>query len=675
MSAVPIAAKDAPRLVFRPDLQGLRALAVLLVVIFHTGYAMPGGFVGVDVFFVLSGFLIIGLLDREAMNTGRIDLADFFARRARRLLPALSVVTIVTVIASAAVVELGAPLRSVVRTAVGASLFAANAVLYRDADYFAPDAERNPLLHTWSLSVEEQFYFVVPVVLAVVVLFMRRSGSGRSRRRSWVMLLAFGSSVSFAANVLLVDLGMTVLGFEEPMSLAFYAPVTRAWQFGAGGLLALGAAARRKDRSTERATPQVLLSLGLTLILLAALGFDGGTAFPGFRALLPVLGTLLVLLPGSLAGTAPTRGGVATLLSSRVAVRVGDLSYSWYLWHGPAIVLAHAAFGESAISTLSAVLVSLLLAITSLDMLENRFRSNPSVRGSRAVRLAAVCIAAPLATAAMIGVANDRVSDRVGLGPDARPWSVEPCSTRRDSEETWPREDCVRGGDAGNDRGVDILLIGDSHAGSLADGLLEAAERLGLSLGVWSVGGQPPVGDNTWVPRFRALIEQEQPAVLVIASRTSNDLDPESLPRWTDQQVTGPDVAELWSAAVRRSVEGFRDLGPHVAWVLNVPEFPGGPVLEDAVPTLLRPQVRARSITPDELIDLRGPAVPAEIAALESLDRVSIVEPADVLCTPDCRNAGTDVYFYYDSHHLNTAGSRQLADLFEAMLKDAIRSR
>jgi hypothetical protein len=366
-------------------------------------------------------------------------------------------------------------------------------------------------------------------------------------------------------------------------------------------------------------------------------------------------------------------GPVEAILSSRPAVATGDLSYSLYLWHWPAIVLARAAFGEGAIVVGAAVLGSFALAWLSKLHVEDRFRADPRLSGAGAVRLVVTCVTVPLGIALVVGAVNDRVADGIGLGPDSRPWGIGECLVPRRSEMPWPRDECLRGGDGvPAARDVDVLLIGDSHATSLSEGLLVAADRLGLSLGIWAVEGQPPIGDGPWTQRFRDLIAQERPFVVVVANRSRNNLDPENLARWTGLPVDGQEAADLWERIVRRDVTGYRDLGPRVIWVLNVPEFPGGPIDEGAVPTLARPKVVVRSITREQLGDLRGPAIPAEIRALSDLPGVTIIDPADVLCDPDCRNAIDGAHLYYDSHHLTVVGSRLLAAAFEDALRAAL---
>lgn len=658
---------DATRPGIRRDIQGLRALAVMLVVVFHTGYAMPGGFIGVDVFFVLSGFLIIGLLDREAEREGRIALAEFFARRARRLLPALALVTTATVLLSALLVEIGAPLRSVARTAAGASLFVANAVLYREADYFAPAAERNPLLHTWSLSIEEQFYFVVPILLAIVVALLRRSrrGDGR-RRRTWAMLIVLGSFVSFALNVYLVDLGRTVLGLQEPAMLAFYAPLTRAWQFGLGGALALWVATRGPSFGVRSDIP---LGLGLGLILAAALTFDASVAFPGVRALVPVVGTLLALVPRIPADEPTPMGPIRHLLSAAPSVRVGDLSYGLYLWHWPAIVLTRAALGEAVAVTVGAVVMAYALAAVMFRSLEEPLRRDLRMVGPRALRLAVVCSAVPLALASVLLVVNERVADRVELALADRSWSRDDCHSGRDPSREWPVDRCTRGRADESSAQIDVLLIGDSHADSLSDAVLAATQDLGLSVGVWTVSGQPPHGDEAWVEAFERLIGVTDPAVVIVATRgtTPRYLGGELSDRWAPGLSTTLSLEEieaLWVESARRAVVRYREAGPAVIWVQNIPEFPVPPGLTEAGPTLLLRDRGFRSIGLPELEVQRGRVVAEESRVLGSIDGVSVLDPAPWLCTPDCVNGEDGIFFYYDDNHLTPAGSRLLIPAF-----------
>ncbi len=261
---------------WRPDVQGLRGVAVLLVVAYHAGGPISGGYIGVDVFFVVSGFVIGGLLARE-LGTGTVSLGRFYACRARRLMPALALV-LVTV--AAATTFLG-PLGTVDRargTARAAALVFANGYLYQYAGdgYFDDAAEANPLLHTWSLSVEEQFYLVLPVVLVVAWRWRGRRGAQ----------IAIGAlcSVSLLLSVLFTTDAVPDR-IPRPEALAFYVPFTRTWEFGVGVALALAG---------RRTWPPVLGVVGIVVVLGSAIGFDDGSAFPGYAALGPVIGTALL---------------------------------------------------------------------------------------------------------------------------------------------------------------------------------------------------------------------------------------------------------------------------------------------------------------------------------------------------------------------------------------------
>jgi len=660
-----ISGVDSRSVGFRRDIQGLRALAVILVVIFHTGYALPGGFIGVDVFFVLSGFLIIGLLDREAERSGEIDLASFFARRARRLLPALAFVTTITLLASVALVELGAPLRSVARTAAGASLFVANAILYRDSGYFAPESELNPLLHTWSLSVEEQFYFFAPVVLALVLVLGRRGlFLNISRRRVWVALLGLGSAASFALNVFLVDLGGQLAGFSEGMSFAFYAPLTRAWQFGIGGLLALIVVG---NRIPQRVAVPGLLPLGLLLVTASALTLDQASAFPGVRAALPSAGALLVLVPGAIRAQ-QADGAVMRALTSRPMVLTGDISYSGYLWHWPVIVLARSALGGGPVVVWGAVGVSFWLALISKRYVEDGFRFDSRFSGRGALRLVAACVAVPLFAALAVSAANDRASDRIGVGLSDYSWSRDACHVKRIDPDEWDRQLCTRGRDSLSEFKVDVLLLGDSHADSLSDGVLAAVENLGLSVGVRTVSSQPPLGQTEWIERHKNLIELSDPRVVILAAR-SNFYAGGSPDGWlenlTPTRVASAPVEDLWIEDLRSAVRDFRALGPQIIWVQNVPEFPNRNA------TLLAPD-RHASMSLSELASQRGSLLDRERQELRDIDGVFVLDPAQVLCTSDCRDGADGQFFYYDSHHLSPTGSRLLTDMLQETLRVAL---
>ncbi|HKS99171.1 MAG TPA: acyltransferase, partial [Rugosimonospora sp.] len=373
----------------RPDIQGLRAVAVLAVVLYHAAGLVPGGFVGVDVFFVVSGFVITGLLTRELAATGRIRLAGFYLRRARRLLPAYALLSLITLAGAALLLSpVGGGQQAAGRAAAYASAFAGNVYFYIfSGAYFQPVAESNPFLHTWSLSVEEQFYLAFPALLLLGWWLRRRWRGG------WLPgLLAAALLLSLAASVCL-SYGRAphwpgIDSAEHAARLAFYSPLTRAWEFLAGALLAVAPARYRPRPGAAR-----LLSVaGAGLLAAAVVLLRPDDPVPGILAAVPVAATGCLLLAGNAARPAM----VSRVLSSAPAVRLGDLSYSWYLWHWPAIVFARTWYPGRTWVPLAAALAAMVPAVLSYHLIErpiHRGRRLPSRRAT--VLLAAGCVALP----------------------------------------------------------------------------------------------------------------------------------------------------------------------------------------------------------------------------------------------------------------------------------------
>ena len=293
---------------YRPDIDGLRAIAVMLVVNFHAfPLAMPGGFIGVDIFFVISGFLITGIIARE-LSENRFSLIGFYNRRIRRIFPALIVVL-------AAVLVMGwlwmlphayAQLSSDV---FASAAFAANFALMLQSGYFDIESAKKPLLHLWSLGIEEQFYLAWPLVLIIAARWRLR----------WLEIAGGIALASFAMNVALVG--------HDPVA-TFYLPVTRAWELLVGAVLALAWA--RVDQSGTASNRRA--TIGLALIVLAAAVLNVDRAFPGWWALLPIAGSALLL-------SAPASWVNRTLLGWPPVVWIGLISYPLYLWHWPLLVI------------------------------------------------------------------------------------------------------------------------------------------------------------------------------------------------------------------------------------------------------------------------------------------------------------------------------------------------
>ncbi|KUI32846.1 acyltransferase [Mycobacterium sp. IS-1496] len=398
----------APHRTFRADIEGLRAVAVLAVVLYHAGVpGLGGGFVGVDVFFVVSGFLITGLLWREVKAGGGVRLGAFYAARARRLLPAAALVLVATAVGA---VLLLPPLqaRGVLADAIANALYVGN---YRFAiqgtDYLAA-TDPSPLQHYWSLGVEEQFYLVWPVlIVATAFVVGRRFGAAAARSvLPYAAVLAAVAAVSYA---------MSLAWTGDWPSWAFFSLPTRAWELAAGGLIALSVGWWRRLPPVAAAA---VGWTGLALIGAACTRVSATTPFPGTAALLPVAGTVLIIV----AGCATPNLGVGRLLSKPLPRAIGRVSYSWYLWHWPVLILAPAVFGADLglASRLAMVVISLGLAILTLHLVENPARFAAALRGSAVRSLAVGGVATATAVCAAIVLLVMRPVP-TGDGPAAAP--------------------------------------------------------------------------------------------------------------------------------------------------------------------------------------------------------------------------------------------------------------
>ena len=358
---------------FRPDIQGLRAVAVGLVVLYHFGGSsqlLPGGFIGVDVFFVISGFVITGLLLRERQGRRVGVLIDFYARRARRIIPAVTLVVLVTVLAT---YHWLGTLRGneVAGDGRWSAIFLANVhFIAQGTNYFQALVPPSPLLHLWSLAVEEQFYLVFPLMFLLLTGLAPR---GRRRRTLVVGLVV----------VLVASFVLSVTQTAADPTVAYFSPFTRAWELTAGALLAVGAPLLGRLRPNLGA---VLSWAGLLVILVGAIGLGLSTPFPGSAALIPVLGAGLIITGGLVASP---RRGAEVVLGSWLGLRGGEVSYSLYLWHFPVIIIAEQQISARLhlATRASLLLLSVGLAVSTTLLLENPIRHARRLRASRALSL------------------------------------------------------------------------------------------------------------------------------------------------------------------------------------------------------------------------------------------------------------------------------------------------
>ncbi|WP_167581132.1 acyltransferase family protein [Kineococcus rubinsiae] len=356
---------------FRADVEGLRAVAIVFVLLFNAHVPRwGGGYAGVDVFFVISGYLITGLLVREVERTGTVSLADFYARRARRILPSAYLVLVV-VLAATALLAGSAERRAVAHDVVAAALQVANLwFLSFDTTTVSPTIAGSPVLHYWSLAVEEQFYLVWPLVVLVVARVAARRGRGVRRPLTLVIgVLSLASGVLYLA------------WFGPAFQASYFASPARAWQLGAGAVVALAEPALRRlqVRGSSRLAASLLAVAG-ALAIVAVPAADGIGVYAAAAA--ATAGAAAVIAAGSVGGGAGTV--VARLLSLRLVRFVGRVSFTWYLWHVPVVVLAERLGAESWPLLLAAEAVALLPALATTRWVEGPARVAPRLRSSRA---------------------------------------------------------------------------------------------------------------------------------------------------------------------------------------------------------------------------------------------------------------------------------------------------
>ncbi|HMB55963.1 MAG TPA: acyltransferase family protein [Arenimonas sp.] len=480
---------SAPQANYRPDIDGLRAIAISTVVAYHVGLSrLSGGFVGVDVFFVISGFLITAMLYSEADRSGGINLAEFYARRIRRLLPASSLVIAVTLLLGVFFMfPVGHEQLMLARSAVAAALFVSNIYFWKSTGgYFDGPSDQLPLLHTWSLGVEEQYYLVWPLLLLAIV---RLSGVARTNlRRNAMIALSVLSLASLAWSIRLS---------QHAAQEGFYLLPSRLWELGLGALAGL-ALQRYRGSGNASVLATVLAGAGLLAIVIAVFAFDLNTPFPGYAALLPVLGTIGLLSAGAMAPDNP----VSRLLSTRVPVFLGKVSYSWYLWHWPLLAFARSmALGERSLLRDGALgLLSLLLAWLTYRFVENPIRHRrpggfATLRGTLfqggKLIFGSIVLAACLLAWRSYGPKSERVRQVDFTARDYSPMRDRCMHDPNKALAPVPDAACV----AGNPASKTLVAIwGDSHADQWMPAMLQNFADVRVTQ--FTVAGCPPLLGN-----------------------------------------------------------------------------------------------------------------------------------------------------------------------------------
>ncbi|MFI6649983.1 acyltransferase family protein [Streptomyces sp. NPDC050529] len=691
-SAVPRPSSGGPgatgsrRLPFRPDIEGLRAFAVLSVLAFHASVpGLAGGFIGVDVFFVISGYLITGLLVREAVTTGRIRLGEFFSRRARRLLPSAAVVLVAVAVAGA---WLTVPLRrtDLENDVVAAALSVANwRFVQQRTDYLAAGQGESPLLHFWSLAVEEQFYLCwAPLLAALALLTARAARRGRALRPV---------AVAVTAALTLTTFALSLHWTGDSVSLAYLGTPSRVWQFGAGALLALLPWHLLRG---PRALRLVCGWAGAAALVWCVLRYDSGTPYPGYAALVPTLATAAVILAG-IPGRhpdGPARYGVGRLLGLRGPRAVGRLSYTLYLWHWPVLVLAEARFGTLEWPARTALtLASALPALATMHWVERPLRHSRTLSElpRRGLSLGVAAVVIPVVLALVVGTTTlqllgpsapvdvkglppgaatgPSLLTRTGTPPKDGPVVPSPVQARKSFPPDGACEvapavtsspPCLFGAVDSPDR---IVLLGDSHAGQWFSPVLSLAAKRGWALQELVKQGcplpelsvvNPQLGRtyhecDTWrADSLARLAKGPKPRMIVISS----------LNRYTEDQ-------RLLLKGWERTLKPLRALGVPIVHIEDTP-VPGTDIPACVSGHLTDPETCAF-----DRDTARWPDPLAEKVAAGGLPGVRNVQVNSVLCPatgPTCPAVLDRILLYRDDAHLTDVAAVVLAPRLERLL-------
>lgn len=655
---------------YRSDIDGLRAIAVLAVVLYHFGIpGFGGGFVGVDVFFVISGFLIGGILWREYSETGTIWLRHFYIRRFRRLAPAFFVMAVVTTLFGWALL-LPFEFREFGKTLIAATVYLSNVLFFRQSGYFDTASEDKPLLHTWSLAVEEQFYIFLPLFILLL-----------SRRRSALLVALIGVwAASFVACIWLTPAYQTA---------TFYLFPFRAWEMLSGVLLAIwGYETGRSWRGYA-----VLSWLGLALLVVSILFVPAGPTFPGLLALFPVLGTVLMLANGT------GRNPVNRLLSRAGPVFVGRISYSLYLWHWPVLTLS--LYLRGGYANLAEALLWMALSL-GLAWLSWRFVENP-VRHARlpgTVLLGGTALASLL----MMGAGgyiylHNGMADR--FGPKARPHIAASADFLQDwSRCSVPASGPLMGlevcpiGPEGPPR---VLVWGDSHVRAFKEGLDLAAHETGTpGIIIWRAGCPPlfdlrksesaatPAQDtacmqaNLQIKQSFGRLDSLEKIMLIgrwtyYANGTGIGLDEENtiavLPTNAPPQV-GERQSDIVANAAQSSVLQLLDHFDEVIVLRQPPEIANydsriaaREAAHEGWP-LAKP-IQTATTMPRAALTQRIAVAEAPWRDMAEAGAITLIDPWPRLCDDtECHALVEGKGYYFDNNHMTNTAARDLRDLF-----------
>lgn len=626
---------------YRRDIDGLRAVAVSLVLLFHLGVAFPGGFIGVDVFFVISGFLITRII-KKSVSKGTLDVREFWRRRILRIFPASAVMVLATLGASY-LLMLPDGLKAAADSVIWQQFLVSNHYFWGESGYFRRSSEFLPLLHTWSLSVEEQFYLVYPLALGFMM--------SRSRRwAGWALLAVATVSFSFSVYASIYH-----------SSVAFYFMPSRIWELAIGGGINFIPPVAIKRRWVR----EIISGLAITGLFWCAFAYSAETTFPGVAALIPCLGSAILIAVHRDAETVVSRW-----LSSRALVGIGLVSYSLYLWHWPVISIYKNAVGSrfelEEVEVVALLAGSLILAALSYRFVEQPFRKFPAGQGLLRPLLSATACSAVLASSALLVSYFDGFPARL---PERGRVFLAAKNSRSFIEEVTLAEALtgVFPSVAGTKEGVSCLLWGDSHAMALAPGVAAACDVHGTQMfmathsstapiknyrspGKYSLGGDSPAFNEAVL----SFVREESCRYVIIAG------------------VWGAYAEDSHFAAnLRQTLFEITSCGCRVAMVLDVPSYDYDLPDACALAVMRGERLPAKVSGPEyELKQGYANRLIAEICS--EFQAASVIDPGVLLRDEQggWNYLAGDSLLYRDNSHLSTEGGEFLEPLFLQFLSN-----
>lgn len=658
---------------YRAEVDGLRCLAVLPVLLFHAGISLfSGGFIGVDVFFVISGYLITSILIKE-ISEGSFSIVNFYERRARRILPALMVVLFASM-PFAWFWMLPGQLKDFSQTLVSVTLFSSNVLFWIKSGYFEAASELKPLLHTWSLAVEEQYYLFFPLLMMLL---------WRKGRPLTLFVIVFLSILSF----IVADMNLL-----NDASATFYLILSRLWELGIGSIVAFTA----PNIKASRLVSETLSGLGLLLILFGVFFFSSLTPFPGRFALFPTIGAALILLFGSPVVM------VGRLLSHRWIVGIGLISYSLYLWHFPVFAFARLRSLEAP-STLvfsGLILLTFILAVLSYRYVERPMRDKSKV-GRQRVIYSALITSVVVMGIGLVGSVYKGFPARMEpqilntiAYTDSFSKKTDPCWAAVEQREYLSSNDLCRLGKENAD--AVLALVGDSNASTMIDPLdrfLLSTNQAGINYTYNTclplVNGR--YSDEGFVQEtcddFRAWFFShldEIPEVIVLLARWPLFLNASRFDNLEGGIESGKSV--LWQMDVppdayvrtlqdeyRKTVEFLLSKGKKVVLVYSVPEAGWVVPLQMAKNQLFHAQDPLNLSTSYSVYKTRNEKVFEAFDLIQAHPDLLRIKPENLFCSPEsnrCINARDGVSFYYDDDHLSNEGAALLVDAIIAQMKE-----